>query len=107
MISTFSKADRVLRAAYAVASRLCRDRLQSIGGPSDPYGGIGYNGAQRTPESAIAGLNRAGQPYRFQSRIVTCLDGSPGRPCAQPDPSGRRRGGVITGHDDVTNTHVT
>ena len=92
MISTFSKADRILGLTYAAASRLAHDRLQKIGDATDPYGGIGHNGAQLTPESAIQPLQRAGQPYSLASGIVTCLDGS---------------GGLIGSHGDVTNSHVT
>lgn len=92
IISTFSKLDSVVGTIYALASRLARDRLQAIGDSADPYGGIGHNGAQRTPESIAIRLHRQGQPYRFRPGIVTCLNGS---------------AGLITNHGDVTNPHVT
>jgi len=92
VISTFSKLDSVVGTAYAVASRLAHDRLQAIGDAADPYGGIGHNGAQRTPESIAIRLHRQGQPYQLRPAMVTCLDGS---------------AGLITNHGDVTNTHVT
>lgn len=92
MISTFSKQDAVVGTVYACAARLAHDSLQAIGDASDPYGGIGHNGAQRTAESIAIALHRAGEPYRLRPGIVTCLDGS---------------GGLITGHGDVTNPHVT
>jgi len=92
MISTFSKQDAVVGKAYAVASRLTGDRLQAIGDACDPYGGIGHNGAQRTPESTVAPLRNSGETYRFRPGIVTCLDGS---------------AGLITGHGDITNPAVT
>ncbi len=93
MISTFSKQDAVVGTAYAVASRLSRDSLQAIGDATDPYGGIGHNGAQRTPESAAETLHQASQPYQSLPRVyVTCLDGS---------------AGLITSHGDITNPHVT
>jgi hypothetical protein len=92
VISTFSKLDTVVGTAYALASRLAQDRLQAIGDAADPYGGIGHNGAQRTPESIAIRLHRQSQPYHFQPGIVTCLDGS---------------GGLITSHGDITNVHVT
>ncbi len=92
LIATFSKQDTVVGTAYAVASRLAHDRLQSIGDCADPYGGIGHNGALRTSESVTCRLRRAGTPYEFRPGIVTCLNGSDG---------------YITGHSDVTNTHVT
>ena len=93
IISTFSKRDKVVGLAYAAASRLAHDNLQAIiGDATDPYGGIGHNGAQLTPESTAQALHEAGQQYDLPSGIVTCLDGS---------------AGLIAGHDDVTNTHVT
>ncbi len=97
MISTFSRQDSVVGTAYALASRLARDRLQSIGDSSDPYGGIGHNGARSTPESTVELLHQAGTPYSFRSAVVTCLDGS-----ATPE-----RVALITSHGDVTNPHVT
>lgn len=92
IISTFSKLDTVVGTAYALASRLAQDRLQAIGDAADPYGGIGHNGAQRTPESIAIRLHRQSQPYHWSPGTVTCLDGS---------------AGLITNHGDVTNTHVT
>ncbi len=92
MISTFSKQDAVVGTAYAVASRLSRDSSQSIGDAADPYGGIGHNGAQRTPESSAMPMHQAGESYRFSANKITCLDGS---------------AGLITGHGDITNPHVT
>lgn len=92
MIATFSKQDTVVGTVYALASRLARDSLQAIGDASDPYGGIGHNGAQRTAESTAIALHRAGDSYQWRRDIVTCLDGS---------------AGLIAGHGDVTNPHVT
>jgi hypothetical protein len=92
VIATFSKLDSVVGTAYAVASRLARDRLQAIGDAADPYGGIGHNGAQRTPESIAMMLHRQSQPYQLRPGMVTCLDGS---------------AGLITNHGDITNAHVT
>jgi hypothetical protein len=92
IIATFSKLDSVVGTAYAVASRLAHDRLQAIGDAADPYGGIGHNGAQRTPESIAIRLHRQSQPYQFRPEMVTCLDGS---------------AGLITNHGDITNAHVT
>jgi len=92
LISTFSRRDVVVGTAYSVASRLAHDNLQSIGDASDPYGGIGHNGAQRTPESTTTPLHPAGQCYDLQPGAITCLDGS---------------AGLISGHGDVTNEHVT
>jgi pimeloyl-ACP methyl ester carboxylesterase len=92
VLSTFSKLDTVVGTAYAVASRLACDRLRAIGDAADPYGGIGHNGAQRTPEAVFEALHDAGVPYQFRAGVPTCLDGS---------------SGTITGHGDITNREVT
>ena len=92
IVATFSKLDSVVGTAYALASRLAHDRLQAIGDAGDPYGGIGHNGAQRTPESIAIRLHRQSQPYHLRPGMVTCLDGS---------------AGLITSHNDITNAHVT
>ncbi len=94
LIETFSFQDTVVGTIYAVASRLAGDNVKAIGDADDPFGGIGRNGAQKTTESVSLPLKSAaaaGEPYKFQAGIVTCLDGS---------------GGLITNHSDVTNAHV-
>ena len=66
-IATFSVQDTVVGKVYAVASRLAGDNVQEVGDASDPYGGIGRNGAQRTAEAVFAPLRQAGSPpYEFQ-----------------------------------------
>lgn len=50
MVVTHTANDRAVGVAYAVASRLARQRASGLGGPDDVYGGIGCNGALRTPE---------------------------------------------------------
>ncbi len=91
IVATFSRLDTVVGTAYAVASRLTRDRLQWIGDAADPYGGMGHNGAQKTPEARTTRLHREGETYQFEPGSVYCLDGS---------------AGLISDHGDVTNPHV-
>ncbi len=92
MLETFSAQDTVVGYVYAVVSRLASDNVKAIGDASDPYGGIGRNGAQKTPEAVFEPLHEPGTPYTFKTGVVTNLDGS---------------GGLITSHGDVTNDHVT
>jgi hypothetical protein len=92
MLETFSEQDTVVGYVYAIASRLAGDNVKAIGDASDPFGGIGRNGAQKTPESVVEQLHEPGTPYLFKSGLLTNLDGS---------------GGLITSHGDVTNDHVT
>jgi hypothetical protein len=92
LLETFSAQDTVVGYAYAIASRLAADNTRAIGDASDPYGGIGRNGAQKTPESVVDRLHDVGAPYAFKTGVVNNLDGS---------------GGLITSHGDVTNDRVT
>jgi hypothetical protein len=92
MLATFSFQDEVVGKAYAIASRLAGDNVKAVGDASDPYGGIGRNGAQNLDEMASEGLHAVGDPYTFASRRLVCLDGS---------------GGLITNHSDVRNPRVT
>ena len=92
LISTFSFQDTVVGKAYAVASRLAGDNTKFIGGPKDPFGGIGRNGTQKTKEATNETLHTPGSGYIFPPKVVHNLDGS---------------GGLIKDHGDVTNTTVT
>jgi hypothetical protein len=92
MLETFSAQDTVVGYVYAVASRLANDNVKAIGDANDPFGGIGRNGAQKTPEAIVDRLHDVGAPYSLKSGVVTNLDGS---------------GGLITSHSDVTNDRVT
>jgi len=51
---THSKHDLAVGQAYPVASLLRHQNASAIGGPNDPYGGLGRNGAQHlTPAECI------------------------------------------------------
>ena len=92
LLETFSAQDDVVGRVYAIVSRLAMDDTKAIGDATDPYGGIGRNGSQKTPESVFDQLHKPGTPYTFKTGVVTNLDGS---------------GGLITSHGDVTNDNVT
>src|SRR5699024_1302541 len=49
-IITHTKNDRAVGIAYPLASRIARDNAAALGDKNDPYGGMGRNGAQHTPE---------------------------------------------------------
>lgn len=65
LLITHTANDRAVGLAYAVASRLARQRASGLGGPDDLYGGIGRNGALNTPEAVTppGELIDVGQPY--------------------------------------------
>jgi hypothetical protein len=91
-LSTFSQEDTVVGRVYAIASRLARDRTRELGDANDPFGGIGRNGSQKTPEAVSGKLLTPGGAYSFTPGVLTNLDGS---------------GGLIKDHSDVTNAAVT
>jgi hypothetical protein len=51
MAVTYSTKDRAVGIAYPLASRLRQQIAASLGDANDPYGGIGRNGALKTPEA--------------------------------------------------------
>jgi hypothetical protein len=67
LVVTHTVNDRAVGLAYAIASRLAGQQAAGIGGPDDRYGGIGRNGALRTPEAAAPGgtLLEVGGAYAF------------------------------------------
>jgi hypothetical protein len=68
VVVTHTSNDRAVGVAYAVASRLARQRAAGVGGPGDIYGGIGRNGALRTPEvvTPAGALLEVGARYDFR-----------------------------------------
>ena len=68
VIITHTKNDWAVGIAYPLASRVSRDTAAALGDENDPYGGMGRNGAQHTPEvktppSALLGV---GRHYAFE-----------------------------------------
>jgi hypothetical protein len=51
MIITHTKNDKAVGIAYAIASRIAGQVAQAVGDKDDKYGGLGRNGAQKTPEA--------------------------------------------------------
>ena len=65
MIVTHTRNDRAVGIAYALASRLARQVASAIGDARSRYGGLGSNGAQRTPEANQEDLHEATHRYSF------------------------------------------
>jgi hypothetical protein len=72
IIITHTKNDRAVGIAYPLASRITRDAASSLGDENDPYGGMGRNGAQNTPERDpnINMLLSVDNPYYFKTGCV-------------------------------------
>lgn len=88
---THTADDKAVGLAYPIASRLRKQVASGIGDANDPYGGLGRNGAQKTPEVDAAqtvmdedygNALRAGKIYDLEAT------------------------GIIKGHGDVRNIHV-
>lgn len=91
VLVTFTRNDTAVGLAYAIASRLARQIGAAIGDENDPYGGIGRNGALKTPASLPPGKLRAvGGAYAFAPGRVASLNAD----------------AFISSHSDVTGRHV-
>jgi hypothetical protein len=65
VVVTHTHNDRSVTLAYAIASRVARQVADALGGPDDPYGGIGANGAVQTPEAVFEELADRDATYAF------------------------------------------
>ncbi|MFT4230190.1 MAG: hypothetical protein QM602_07880, partial [Microbacterium sp.] len=91
IVVTFTKNDKAVGLAYPIASRIANQVGVGIGDAGDKYGGIGRNGALKTPASLpVVKLQDVGGAYAFQSGRVSSLDGDQ----------------FISGHGDVAGRQV-
>jgi len=91
IVVTFTRNDTAVGLAYAIASRLARQIGAAIGDENDPYGGIGRNGARKTPASLPAAtLREVGGAYAFEPGRVSSLNAD----------------AFISTHSDVTGRQV-
>lgn len=90
ILVTHSDQDLAVGLAYPLASRLAQQAASWLGDANDRYGGIGRNGAQKTPESVAALLLAPGKSYTLRPGKVHNL-------CAD---------NVITGHSDIVRPEV-
>lgn len=87
---TFTAKDKAVGLAYPLASRIARQIAAALGDANDPYGGLGRNGAQKTPGTIVAQLRGAGTAYGFAPRGIYNLDSN----------------AVIGGHSDLGHDEV-
>lgn len=91
VIVTFTQNDKAVGVAYAIASRIANQIGAGLGDAGDKYGGIGRNGALKTPASLPNGsLLDVGGKYAFQTGRVSSLNGD----------------AFISGHSDITGQQV-
>jgi hypothetical protein len=70
VLITHSKRDVAVGYAYAVASRLAGQVAAALGDAHDKFGGIGRNGAQKTPEAVEGSLQPVGATYGFSGAAL-------------------------------------
>ena len=70
LLITHTKRDSAVGIAYPLASRIARQAAAALGDEGDPYGGIGRNGAQRTPEAVFKTLGDLDAEYGFEPNKV-------------------------------------
>ncbi len=87
---TFTAKDKAVGLAYPMASRLGGQVAAGLGDENDKYGGIGRNGAQKTPEVTPMVLLPASGQYLFVPGGVYNLDAND----------------IITGHSDICRAEV-
>lgn len=87
---THTVSDKAVGIAYPLASRLGGQVASGLGDEHDRYGGIGRNGAQKTPEVTPLPLLSASGRYAFAPGGVYNLDANT----------------VITGHSDICRIEV-
>jgi hypothetical protein len=74
MIITHTRNDKAVGLAYALASRLAGQVAAAVGDENDIYGGMGSNGAQKTPEAQPdTDLLDVGGKYHFAPKKVANL----------------------------------
>jgi hypothetical protein len=86
ILITHTKNDLAVGIAYPLASRIALDQAAALGDENDPYGGMGRNGAQLTPEAEPGTLHDLGQAYQLADGKIFNL----------------RADRFISAHNDVT-----
>ena len=90
IVITFTSKDKAVGLAYPIASRIARQIAAAMGDANDPYGGLGRNGAQKTPGAETVTLGKVGTAYAFAMRGIYNLDSN----------------AVIGGHSDLAHPEV-
>lgn len=97
ILITHSAHDQAVGLAYPLASRLMNQTAAAIGDANDPFGGMGRNGAQHTPEAFDDVLSPVSFQYQGPpgGKFIRNLNGD--GPAPKP---------TITGHSDVAKPEI-
>jgi hypothetical protein len=74
ILVTCTRNDDAVGRAYPIASQIAGQQGAALGDKNDPFGGIGANGAQKTPEATDGKLLAAGGAYQFAAGKVHNLN---------------------------------
>jgi hypothetical protein len=75
VLITHSVNDRAVGLAYPLASLIAGQDAAGIGDKNDRFGGMGRNGAQKTPEATDGDLLEDATAYTFAARKIFNLNG--------------------------------
>jgi hypothetical protein len=90
VLATCTANDKAVGLAYPLASLIAGQNASAFGGPTDPFGGLGRNGAQNTTEAVAGELLPVGSAYDFKSGSIFNLNADK----------------VISGHSDICKPEV-
>ena len=90
ILATCTVNDRAVGLAYPLASLIAGQNASVFGGPTDPFGGLGRNGAQNTTEAVDSELQPVGSAYDFKAGAIYNLNADK----------------VISGHSDICKPEV-
>lgn len=91
ILVTYSEHDLAVGIAYPIASQIAGDNAAALGDAENPYGGIGRNGAQHTPEADNTfALESQTFAYAFKGAKLYNLNGNH----------------VIKGHSDIAKKEI-
>jgi pimeloyl-ACP methyl ester carboxylesterase len=74
VLITCTRNDAAVGRAYPIASQIARQAASWLGDKNDRYGGLGSNGAQKTPEAVDGALLGVGGHYAFEPRQLHNLN---------------------------------
>src|SRR6185295_2592071 len=87
---SFTQNDKAVGKAYPLASLIAGQVAADLGDKNDKFGGIGRNGAQKTPEASDGTLQGVGSAYQLDPGKLYNLNAD----------------AIITGHSDICHNEV-
>jgi hypothetical protein len=74
VLISYTVNDTAVGLAYPIASKIMQQAASRLGDKNDPYGGLGRNGAQKTPEAVDRFLLPVGGAYKLESGTLYNLN---------------------------------